>query len=71
MARINYMDFLAPYSPSSKMSRESNRPDKILVRVHEDGMLSSRSIDMNDPVIQKVRSKVAKIDSSQTKFNHI
>ncbi len=65
------MDFLAPYSPSSKMSRESNRPDKILVRVHEDGMLSSRSIDMNDPVIQKVRSKVAKIDSSQTKFNHI
>lgn len=65
------MDFLAPYSPSSKMSRESNRPDKILVRVHEDGLLSSRSIDMNDPVIQKVRSKVAKIDSSQTKFNHI
>jgi hypothetical protein len=65
------MDFLAPYSPSSKMSRESNRPDKILVRVHEDGMLSSRSIDMNDPVIQKVRSKVAKIDSNQAIFKNI
>ncbi len=52
------MEFLAPYSAESKFSRESNRPDKIIVRVHEDGMLSHRSIDMNDPVIQKVRSKV-------------
>ena len=53
--RVNYMEFLAPYSPL-KMSRE-HHPDKFLIKINDEGMDNSH-MDMNDPVIQKVRSKV-------------
>lgn len=49
--KINYVEFLAPYSPLK--SREKH--DDLLVKLNENGESSSR-IDMSDPVIKKVKS---------------
>ncbi len=54
--RINYIEFLKPYAPLS--SREKFNDDNLLNLKSRDGSLSSSRIDMNDPLIQKLRTKV-------------
>ncbi len=51
--RVNYIDFLAPYSPL----KSKERHDDLMVRLGEEGQPSSR-IDMSDPVIKKIKDNV-------------